>query len=345
MRNPRIFAGNKVLVRQDAPSEDLTRRSPSEQSAPGPQWMAAEGTALSSIAVLEPGTSDAMDEHPPKSPSDDEELARHPTVFSPDVLRDQVVVISGGAGGIGRAIAWLFARLGAHVVIVGRSAERLNALVAHLTERKLKASSHVADIRQPDAVSALFDAVWSAHGRLDNVVNSAGGQFPQSAIDFSVKGWNAVIDTNLNGTWYMMQAAAQRWRDRNCGGSIINVVVVTTHGLYGIAHSIAARSGVIGLSRAVAVEWAPLNIRVNCVAPGAIETEGWNVYSSEARATYPRSNPMMRAGSPWDIAEACVYLAAPSGKFITGETLTVDGGGQLWGETWTIAKPDYFRER
>src|SRR5438105_1002029 len=83
-------------------------------------------------------------------------------------------------------------------------------------------------------------------------------------------------------------------------GRIVNIVVVTTHGLYGIAHSIAARSGVIGLSRSVAVEWAPLNIRVNCVAPGLIETEGWKVYSPEARAAYPRSNPMMRAGSAWD---------------------------------------------
>ena len=143
----------------------------------------------------------------------------------------------------------------------------------------------------------------------------------------------------------MMQAAAQRWRDRKHSGSIVNIVVVTTHGLYGIAHTIAARSGVIGLSRAVAVEWAPLNIRVNCVAPGAIETEGWNVYTPEARAAYPRSNPMMRAGSPWDIAEASVYLAGPAGKFVTGETLTVDGGGQLWGETWTTGKPAYFGGR
>jgi len=83
-------------------------------------------------------------------------------------------------------------------------------------------------------------------------------------------------------------------------------------------------------------------IRVNCVARGAIETEGWNVYTPEARAAYPRSNPMMRAGSPWDVAEACAYLAGPSGGFVTGETLTVDGGGQLWGETWTTGKPAYF---
>jgi citronellol/citronellal dehydrogenase len=283
-----------------------------------------------------------MNETDAKSALADAELAIHPTVFAPDALKGQVVMVSGGAGGIGRAISWLFARLGAHVAIVGRNQDKLDALAAQLASRELKASAHVADIRQPDAVGALFDAVWAAHGRIDGLVNSAGGQFPQAAIDFSIKGWNAVIDTNLNGTWYMMQAAAQRWRDRQHPGSIVNIVVVTTHGLYGIAHSIAARSGVIGLSRAVAVEWAPLNIRVNCVAPGAIETEGWNVYTKEARAAYPRSNPMMRAGSPFDIAEAAVYLSAPSGKFVTGETLTVDGGGQLWGETWTTGKPAYF---
>ena len=272
----------------------------------------------------------------------DGELAAHPTMFAADACKDQVVIVSGGAGGIGRAIAWLFARLGAHVAVVGRDGGKLDALVTQLAGRGLKASAHIADIREPDAVNALFDTIWAAHGRVDSLINSAGGQFPQAAIDFSVKGWNAVINTNLNGTWYMMQAAAQRWRDHKHPGSIVNIVVVTTHGLYGIAHTIAARSGVIGLSRAVAVEWAPLNIRVNCVAPGAIETEGWNVYSPEARAAYPRSNPMMRVGSSWDVAEASVFLAGPSAKFVTGETLTVDGGGQLWGETWTTGKPAYF---
>jgi citronellol/citronellal dehydrogenase len=273
----------------------------------------------------------------------DAELAVHPTVFAADALKDQVVVVTGGTGGIGRAIAWLFARLGAHVVVAGRNQTKLDALVAELTLRNLKATAQSVDIREPDAVGALFDAVWTAQRRIDILINSAGGQFPQAAIDFSVKGWNAVIDTNLNGTWYMMQAAAKRWRDHKHPGSIGKIMVVTTHGLYGIAHTVAARAGVIGLSRSVAVEWAPLNIRVNCVAPGVIETEGWKVYTPQARATYPRSNPMMRAGSPWDVAQACVYLGGPSGGFVTGETLTVDGGSQLWGETWTTGKPDYFK--
>jgi citronellol/citronellal dehydrogenase len=277
-----------------------------------------------------------------KSDLSDHDLATHPTVYAADAMKNQVALVSGGAGGIGRAVAWLFGRLGAHVVLTGRDQARLDLLVTHLVGHGLKASAHAVDIREPDAVAALFDKVFDEHGRLDILVNSAGGQFPQAAIDFSIKGWNAVINTNLNGTWYMMQAAAQRWRERKQAGSIVNIVVVTTHGLYGIAHTIAARSGVIGLSRAVAVEWAPLNIRVNCVAPGLIETRGWEVYSPEARAAYPRSNPMMRVGSPWDIAEACAYLSAASGNYITGETLTVDGGGQHWGETWTTGKPKYF---
>jgi citronellol/citronellal dehydrogenase len=275
----------------------------------------------------------------------DDELSVHPTAYASGLFAGQVAVVSGGAGGIGRAICWLFARLGAHVCVVGRSQAKADQIAQLIVGARLKASAEVVDIKDADAVDALFHRLWSTYGAVDILINSAGGQFPQPAIDFSIKGWNAVVNTNLNGTWFMMQAAARRWRDHRRGGSIANIVVVTTHGLYGVAHTIAARAGVIGLSRAVAVEWAPLGIRINCIAPGAIETEGWSVYTPEARAAYPRSNPMMRAGSAWDIAEACVYLSGSCGSFITGETLTVDGGGQLWGETWTTGKPDYFKEK
>src|SRR5690606_11373601 len=120
-----------------------------------------------------------------------------------------------------------------------------------------------------------------------------GGQFPQAAIDYSEKGWQTVINTNLHGTWHMMHCAAQAWREQGRGGSIVNVVVVN-QGLYGVAHTSAARAGVMAFSAKAAVEWAPLGIRVNCVAPGAIETEGWAVYSEQARSRYPRTNPLMR---------------------------------------------------
>ncbi|MBP0440198.1 SDR family oxidoreductase [Tianweitania sediminis] len=275
---------------------------------------------------------------------DDEALATRSTVFAPNSFNGKVVVVSGGAGGIGRAAAWLFARLGAHVVISGRSQEKIDAVANALQAAGLKCSGHPVDVRDPDAVAAFFDTVWAEQGRLDILVNSAGGQFPQAAIDYSVKGWNAVINTNLNGTWFMMQAAARKWRDAGQAGSIVNIVVVTTGGLYGVAHSVAARAGVISLSQNLAVEWAPLGIRINCIAPGAIETEGWKVYAPEARAAYPSSNPSMRVGDAWDIAEACVYLGGPSGKFITGDLLTIDGGAQHWGETWTTGKPDYFKQ-
>jgi citronellol/citronellal dehydrogenase len=192
-------------------------------------------------------------------------------------------------------------------------------------------------------VAALFSTFAERAGPLDILVNNAGGQFPQAAIDFSPKGWNAVIETNLSGTWSMMQTAAQGWRDGNRPGAIVNIIAVVERGMPGVAHTCAARAGVAGLTRTVAIEWAPLNIRVNCVAPGAIETEGMAVYSEEARRGYDRSNPMKRLGDAFDIAEACVYLAAPSGKYITGETLTVDGGSRMWGELWTIPKPGYFR--
>ncbi|MBA16859.1 MAG: short-chain dehydrogenase [Sphingomonas sp.] len=272
----------------------------------------------------------------------DQPYSDRTTVYAADALAGQTVLISGGSGGIGQATAWLFARLGARIVITGRDAEKLSAVAGALTDAGHRCASHPLDIRDPEAVEATLAQIWRDHGPIDALINSAGGQFPQAAIDFSVKGWQRVIDVNLNGSWFMMQAMARHWRDAGRPGSITNIVVVTSHGLYGVAHSVAARAGVIGLSRSVAVEWAPLGIRINCIAPGLIETDGWRVYAPEVRARYARSNPMMRPGDAWDVAEACAYLAGPSGNYVTGEVLTVDGGGQLWGETWTIPKPEYF---
>jgi len=140
----------------------------------------------------------------------------------------------------------------------------------------------------------------------------------------------------------MMQAAARNWRDRGIPGSIVNIVTVVWRGMPGVAHTCAARAGVIYLSKTLAIEWAPLDIRVNCVAPGAIATEGMDVYSDEARRDMPRSNLMQRFGEATDIADAVTYLIGPSGGFMTGEVVVVDGGNQVWGDQWTIPRPDYF---
>lgn len=277
-------------------------------------------------------------------PRGNAELAVQPTIFAAGLLQGQTVLVSGAGSGMGRATAWLAARLGARVIVGGRTAAKLAAVVDAINAvAGLQAHALVVDIRSREAVDAAFAAVKEQFGAIDILVNSAGGQFPQASIDYSEKGWHAVINTNLHGTWHMMHVAAQQWREAGRGGSIVNIVVVNQN-LHGVAHTAAARAGVMAFSQKASVEWAPLGIRVNCIAPGAIETEGWAVYSETTRARYPKTNPMMRAGSPWEIAEACVFLGGPGGRFINGVVLEVDGGGQHWGEIWTTGKPEYFAQ-
>lgn len=274
----------------------------------------------------------------------DEELASYPLVFRPDLFAGKRVLISGGGTGIGKGMTFLFARLGADVVICSRTEQNL-VDTADAVQRLLDVQiGHEAmTIRDPDAVNAMMDRIWSERGPVDFLVNNAGGQFPQPALDYSVKGWNAVIDTNLNGTWYMMQAAARRWRDAGRPGNIVNIVANVSRGMPQVAHTCAARAGVIYLSKSVSTEWAPLDIRVNCVSPGSIDTEGLNVYPPKAARRFKDANPMRTFGDVYDIAQAVAYICAPSGKFITGEVVTVDGGNNQWGDTWPGGIPDEFK--
>jgi citronellol/citronellal dehydrogenase len=273
----------------------------------------------------------------------DEQLATLPLAFASDIFTDKVVAISGAGSGIGRGIAHWVARLGGKLVLCGRRVETLESTAASIARYGTESLIHPLSIRDPSAVAAMFDHAWAHFGKIDILVNNAGGQFPQAAIEFSHKGWAAVIDTNLNGTWYMMQAAARKWQQERLAGSIVNVVAVIWRGMPGVAHTCAARAGVIYASKTVAIEWAPLNIRVNCVAPGIISTNGMNVYPDGAVQDMPNTNLMKRFGQIEDVANAVCFLAGDTGRFITGEVLTVDGGNQLWGDQWTISKPAYFR--
>lgn len=273
----------------------------------------------------------------------EEDLKAKPTVYAADLFKGRTVVVTGAGSGLGRAIAALFARLGANLAISGRNREKLEAAADFLRDFGGEVFAETFTIRDIDQVNGFVDAVHDRFGALDVLVNNAGGQFPQAALDFTPKGWNAVIDTNLNGTWWMMQAAARKWVDSDTPGSIVNIVADVWRGMPGMAHTAAARAGVIYLSKSVAVEWAPHNLRVNCVAPGCCETTGFGNYPPEGAATYYQANPMLRAGDEWDVAEAVVYVSAPSGKFITGEVLNVDGGQQLWGDPWATGRPDYFQ--
>ncbi|MCU4652102.1 SDR family oxidoreductase [Roseibacterium sp. SDUM158016] len=272
----------------------------------------------------------------------DAELAEHPTVYRPDLMAGKRVVVTGGGTGMGRAMTFLFARLGASVTICGRREEKLQATAQAVQELcGATVETRAMSIREPEAVDSFLDEVFAAGG-LDILVNNAGGQFPQDAIDFSRNGWRSVIDLNLNGTWWMMQGAAQRWRAKGGNGSIVNIVAHVGRGMPQAAHTCAARAGVIYLSKTVATEWAPLGIRVNCVAPGAIATEGLSAYPPEATARFNDVNPQRRMGDVWDVAEGVVYLSADSGGFVTGEVLTIDGGMQMWGTVWPAGVPEHF---
>jgi citronellol/citronellal dehydrogenase len=272
-----------------------------------------------------------------------EALATRETIYRPDLLEGQTILITGAGSGMGKAAALLAARLGANVAICGRKQEKLDgtrALIKETTGKDIFTAAMT--IRDPDAVSAFLDDVHAHFGGIDTIVNNAGGQFPQDAIDFSRKGWLAVIDTNLNGTWWMMQEAAIRWRDKGVPGNIINMVANVERGMPQAAHTCAARAGVIYLSKTMATEWAPFKIRVNCIAPGVIETEGFAVYPEEALVRFHHGNPMKMRGDAWDVAEAIAYLSSPAARFINGEMLVIDGGQAQWGVVWPGGMPDYF---
>ncbi len=272
-----------------------------------------------------------------------EQMVEHPTVYGENLLRDKVVLVSGAGSGLGQAMAVLFARLGARLVTCGRDSDKLDSTREAFARAGFALETHTLSIRDPDAVEEMMGELWTTHGGIDVLVNNAGGQFAQNSVEFSVKGWQAVVDTNLNGTWYMTQGAAKRWIENEQPGCIVNIVADIWRGLPQMAHTAAARAGVIYMSKSVAVEWAPHHIRVNCVAPGCCESSAFARYAPEGSATFQESNPMLRAGDEWDIAEAAAYLVLPSAKFITGEVLTIDGGQQCWGDPWPAGRPDWFR--
>jgi NAD(P)-dependent dehydrogenase (short-subunit alcohol dehydrogenase family) len=274
---------------------------------------------------------------------DDGVLASRPTVFRSDLMKGHRVVVTGGGSGIGRATAFLFARLGAEVAICGRNENKLNAVAAviqNTTGRRPMVRS--LSIRDPDAVEMFINEVFTELGGADTLVNNAGGQFPQDAIAFTRKGWLAVVDTNLNGTWWMMQEIAKKWRETGASGNIVNVVMSVERGGPQVAHTCASRAGVIYLSKTLAVEWAPFNIRVNCLAAGSTKTEGFRMYPDEALRTFETCNPMMKTSDAFEMAEAMVYLSSPAAAFINGSLLTIDGGQSAWGDAWPAGRPDYF---
>ena len=262
-------------------------------------------------------------------------------VFAPDLLIGQTALVTGAGTGLGLAIAQQLAEAGADLVLAARNLERLEAAAVDIrgaTGRRVEALP--VNIRDRASIEALAAAVRTRVGAVDILINNAGGQFAQRARDFSPKGWQAVIDTNLTGTWNMTQVFGSQMLDGG-GGSIVNIIAVVGRGFPGIAHTAAARAGVLELTKTLAIEWGPA-VRLNCVAPGPIQTEAFKATYDPNIDTLCEGIPIARFGGPDEIAYAAVFLASPAASWITGEVLYVAGGQQIYGRNQALFD-DAFR--
>ncbi len=258
---------------------------------------------------------------------------RFDSIFRPGLFDDRVVLVTGGGTGLGRCIAHELAALGATPVVAGRREEPLETVVSEIEAAGGRAAFRTLNIRDPEAVDAGVAALVAEHGRLDGVVNNAGGQFPTAAGDLKPKGWNAVVDTNLNGTWWVTHAAFRHAFQPQQRGAVVNMVADVWMGAPGMVHTGAARAGVMNMTVTLAAEWAQFGVRVNAVAPGPILTSGLATYPEalqqrsldEAKVT-----PPARLGTESEISAAVVFLLSPAAAYVSGEVMKVDGATSVY---------------
>jgi citronellol/citronellal dehydrogenase len=255
-------------------------------------------------------------------------------LFQPGLLDGQVALVSGGGSGLGRATALELAALGAQVIVCGRRQEPLDETAALADEGRVEARA--CDIREEDQVEQLVGGVMERHGRIDLLVNNAGGQYMSPAEDITPKGFRTVIRLNVEGTWLMTHAVATKTMiPAGRGGKILNVTLSPHHGLPGMAHSSAARAAVENLTRVLSIEWARFGIRLVALAAGQFATE-------TLRTKYPKpvvegvagTVPLGRLGTEEEFAWLVAYLASPAGDFVSGSVLTIDGARDNWFGPW-----------
>ncbi|MCB1309108.1 MAG: SDR family oxidoreductase [Leptospiraceae bacterium] len=258
------------------------------------------------------------------------------TIFRSDIFQDRVIIVTGGGSGIGLRTARELLMLHGTVVIAGRKAEKLQAardfMLTENPDAHTRLIAHTCNIRNEDEVRNLCARVVSQCGRIDCLVNNAGGQFPSKAEEITLKGWQAVIETNLTGTFLMSREVFRQSMETH-GGAIVNVIADISHGFPMMAHTGAARAGVENLTRSLANEWGRAGVRVNSVAPGIIQSSGIDTYEPRFRdfvLSMGRYNQANRLGSEAEVAAAILYLLTPAAAFITGETLKVDGGASIY---------------
>jgi citronellol/citronellal dehydrogenase len=264
------------------------------------------------------------------------------SIFRRDLFRDRVVVITGGGSGIGRCTAHELASLGAHVAIVGRNEAKLERVRCEIESDGGSISAHVADIRDEDAVIATVERVLTDHGRIDGLVNNAGGQYRAPMKTISTKGFDAVIRSNLTGGFIFMREVYNRWMIDH-GGAIVNMIADIWHGWPHFSHSAAARGGMLTLSECAATEWAESGVRVNTVAPGSIASQGLDTYEDKdtvfIRNDLTPGIPLQRFGTEAEVSAAIVYLLSPAASYITGSCIRIDGGAPNARRGWWDLQP------
>jgi citronellol/citronellal dehydrogenase len=264
-------------------------------------------------------------------------MSNYGSVFKAGLFNGQVVIVTGGGSGIGRCNAHELAALGAAVAIVGRKPEKLAAVRAEIEAAGGVCSTHVCDIREEAVVRDTVAAVLQRHGRIDALVNNAGGQFPSPMAAISAKGFDAVVRNNLTGGFLMARECVTQWMADHGGGAIVNIIADIWGGMPGMAHSGAARAGMLNLTETAALEWAP--IRVNAVAPGWIASSGMDQYPPMMTDTIRNMHklvPLHRLGTESEVSAAITFLLSPAASFISGACLRVDGAApnakRIWPE-------------
>jgi citronellol/citronellal dehydrogenase len=243
----------------------------------------------------------------------------------------RIAIVTGGGTGIGRATALALHRDGCKLVITGRRPEPLAETRAAIGEADCLTLA--GDIREPEVADALIDLTLEAHGRIDVLVNNAGGQFTAPAEEITPNGWAAVRRLNLDAPWHLTQQVAVRSMIPNRGGRIVSVVLCPTRGIPGMVHSSAARSGTEAVARVLSVEWGRFDIGVVCVAPGWIATEGMKQYGDDLDEL-AKFVPMGRMGTAEEVADTIAFLASPAASYITGQTIVIDGGIENTHASW-----------
>ncbi len=245
----------------------------------------------------------------------------NPKIFD---LSGKVALVTGASSGLGAHFARCLGEAGASVVLAARRADRLVSLQAELGKKGVKATAVDLDVQSGESIASALDAA----GPLDVVVNNAGISIVKPALDMPEKDWDSVVDTNLRGAWLVAQGAAKRWVADKRAGSIVNIASILGLRTIGqVAPYNASKAGLIHLTRALAMEWARYQIRVNAICPGYIETEmNGPFWKTPAGQKLIDRVPQRRIGQPEHLDGALLLLASQAGEFMTGSVVTVDGG-------------------